>query len=58
MVELKSGLEPASRQLLEFLNSAFSKEIEDMTVEEARQALLMLQRIGPQTAPEAKIQEG
>jgi acetyl esterase len=57
MIELKSGLEPASRQLLEFLNSAYSKEIEDMTVEEARQALSMLQRIGPLTMPDADVED-
>lgn len=57
MIELKSGLEPATRQLLEFLNSAYSKEIEDMTVEEARQALLMLQRIGPPTVPDADTED-
>lgn len=57
MIQLNSGLEPGSKQLLEFLNSAYSKEIEDMTVEEARQALLMLQRIGPQTVPEADVED-
>ena len=57
MIELKSGLEPASRRLLEFLNSTHQKEIEEMTVEEARQGLSLLQSIGAQAPPEANIED-
>lgn len=57
MIELKSGLEPASKRLLEFLNSTHQKEIEEMTVAEARQALSLLQAIGTQAPPEAEIED-
>src|SRR5215470_13095744 len=55
-MELQPGLEPASKRFLEFLNNTHGKEIEEMTVEEARQALL-IQRIGEQTLPPADLMD-
>jgi acetyl esterase len=57
VIELKPGLEPDSKKLLDFLNNSGQKEIEQLTAEEARQLLSTLQQFGEQPLPAADIED-
>jgi acetyl esterase/lipase len=57
MAELKSGLEPTTRQFLEFVNNSGQPKITEMRVEDARQAVSMVQGFGVCTGPPADIEE-
>jgi acetyl esterase len=57
VIELKPGLEPDSKKLLDFLNNSGQKEIEQLTVEEARQLFSTLQQFSAQPLPGADIED-